>query len=80
MNKNTQYIYLVESKTDDTRYVCYGNPKDICSRTMFLYSILNSDDDYRYKVRTPFGCRQNISNGVKYNSQKYRVVHQIARD
>lgn len=71
------YFYLVENKSNGSRYVMMGNLKDSnmgCGR--YLYEIVG--DKYEYARNTPYGFRSNISTGIKYNSKYYRVVHQIA--
>lgn len=70
------YAYLVVNKTNRNKYVMVGNLKNCnMGSGRYLYQFVN--DDYKYAKETPYGLRNNISCGLKYNSRKYKVVHQM---
>ena len=72
------YVYHVVNKTNKNKYMMIGNLKN-CNMGIgsgrYLYQFVN--DDYKYAIETPYGLRSNISCGLKYNSDKYKVVHQM---
>ena len=73
------YVYLVVNKTNKNKYMMIGNLKN-CNMGIgsgrYLYQFVN--DDYKYAIETPYGLISNISCELKYNSEEYKVVHQIA--
>lgn len=70
------YVYLVENKANGNKYVMIGNLKNCnVGSGRYLYQLVN--EDYEYARKTPYGVRNNISTGIKYNSKQYRVVHQM---
>lgn len=71
------YIYLVENKKNKNKYLMIGNLKDCnMGSGRYLYNFVSSD--YKCTRKTPYGSRSNITNGLKYNSKSYRVLHQTA--
>ena len=54
----------------------YGNVKDKITGNGISYLFSFTSDDYKYGINTPYGKRNNISTGIKYNSKQYRIVHQ----
>ena len=67
-------IYLVERKSDGQKFIMVGDLKDCNSGSgRYLYNFVF--DDYKYARETPYGLRNNVSTGAKYNSRQFRVVH-----
>lgn len=73
------YVYLVVNKVNGNKYVMIGNLKNCnigIGSGRYLYQFVS--DNYKYAKETPYGLISNISCELKYNSEEYKVVHQIA--
>ena len=77
VHKPVEYIYLVERKRDKEKFVMYGNFKTSWMRVSALYRFVS--ENAMYGQKTPFGRVSHISSDEKYDSKRYRVVHQIVK-
>lgn len=72
--ENKKYIYLVERKSDKKLFTMHGNLNLAWMGVSPLFDFVA--DNYRYKVKTPFGNICNVSSDFKYNSKDYSVIKQ----
>ena len=70
-----EYYYLVENRKTKEKYVMRGNLKEPnMGGGRYLYAF--ADSGYAYGGYTPYGDIMNVSTGIKYDAQCYRIVHQ----
>lgn len=70
-----EYYYLVENRKTKEKYVMRGNLKEPnMGGGRYLYAF--ADSGYAYGGYTPYGDIMNVSTGIKYDAQRYRIVHQ----
>lgn len=71
------YYYLVINKTNGNRYIMMGNLKDCnMGSGKYLYELVG--EKYEFARNSPYGFRNNVSTGIKYNSKHYKIIHQMA--
>lgn len=75
--KEDEYIYLVERIRDKKKFVMIGNLKSRWMGVSPLYHFVSKQALYGQK--TPFGRVCNISSCEKYDSDKYKVIDQVAK-
>lgn len=70
-----KYVYLVLNKTNGNQYTMIGNLKnENVGSGRYLYQFVS--DGYQYAKKSPYGLISNMTCGMKYNSEQYRVLHQ----
>ena len=74
--KKKNYCYLIERKSDGEKFCTFGNFKEAWNRPSALFQFVS--DSYEHAIASPFGMRNNISCDLRYNSNDYRVIRQMA--
>lgn len=74
--KKKNFCYLIERKSDGEKFCTFGNFKEAWNRPSALFQFVT--DKYEHGIMSPFGLRSNISCDLRYNSNDYRVVRQMA--
>lgn len=73
--KKKNFCYLIERKSDGEKFCAFGNFKEAWNRPTALFQFT---DTYEHGIPSPFGMRKNISCDLRYNSNNYRVIRQVA--